>query len=370
MAWRRFFPTKRIVFFCFLCCFWVLIANVTLGGVQQGGTNEAKADKPFDTQEMVMDHITDHHNWHLWGKTYIHLPVILLTDKGLETFSSSKFLARGHTYQGNYTYKLSGEKIAIVFNNAAGANGSVGANGAAETAGAKKPFLVDLSITKNVATLLLSVVILCLLFIPVGSKYRREGNKAPSGLQNTLEPLILLVRDEIAVPNLGRNYKRFMPFLLTIFFFIWLNNLIGLLPFFPGGANLTGNIALTFTLAIITFIITNVNGKKGYWQHVFAPDVPKPLWLIMIPIEVISLFVRPASLMIRLFANITAGHILVLSLIALIFIFKSAWVAAAAVPFVLFISFIELLVGFIQAFIFATLASLYIGTALSDHHDH
>jgi F-type H+-transporting ATPase subunit a len=178
------------------------------------------------------------------------------------------------------------------------------------------------------------------------------------------------VRDEIAKPYLGDRHAAFMPFLLTIFFFIWINNLLGMVPFFPGGANVSGNIAFTLTLALFTFIITTVNGKKHYWQHIFwMPGLPVPMKIFLIPIEIMGVFIKPISLTIRLFANMTAGHILVLSLIALIFILNSLAASALAVPFTVFISMIELLVGFIQAFIFAMLSALYFGMALEEHHE-
>jgi F-type H+-transporting ATPase subunit a len=157
---------------------------------------------------------------------------------------------------------------------------------------------------------------------------------------------------------------------LTIFFFVWLNNLLGLVPFFPGGANVTGNIAVTMMLALCTFVLTTVNGNKNYWGHVFTPHVPWWLYPLMIPVELVGLIVKPVALMIRLFANITAGHILILSLISLIFILKSVFVAGIAIPFVLFISVIELLVGFIQAFIFTILSALFIGMAVEEHAEH
>jgi F-type H+-transporting ATPase subunit a len=187
-----------------------------------------------------------------------------------------------------------------------------------------------------------------------------------------IEPIILFVRDDVAKPNLGKKYAKFMPFLLTIFFFIWINNMMGLIPFFPGGANVSGNIAFTMVLALVTFIVITVNGGKVYWSHIFAPHVPWWLYPLLVPVEIFGMFTKPIALMIRLFANITAGHILVLSLISLIFIFKSAAIATVAVPFTVFISVIELLVAFLQAYIFTMLAALFIGMAVEEPHaaDH
>jgi len=314
--------------------------------------------KEFDATEMIMEHVKDSHEWHLWGKSAIPLPIIMITDKGLDVFSSSA-LEDDKVFTGHKSYKLIEDKVRVV---------DAGGNILPKENGFFNP--LDLSITKNVLSLLFSVIILLLVFISIARTYSVKGVRAPKGVQSVLEPFIMFIRDDVAIPNLGKNYARFMPFLLTLFFFIWINNVLGLIPFFPGGANLTGNISLTLTLALITFILTNINGKRSYWGHIFTPAVPWPLWIIMVPVEIIGVFIKPLALTIRLFANITAGHVLVLSLIGLIFIFKTSLVAVAAIPFTVFISVIELLVGFLQAFIFTLLASLYIGTAMEEHHEH
>jgi F-type H+-transporting ATPase subunit a len=318
---------------------------------------EHHGEEKFNTKEVIMEHIADGHDWHLWGHTSIHLPVILYTDKGLEFFSSGNFNHGHDSYTGKYyTYALDKshpekEKVKVV----------TADNQIDEAASGN---IIDLSITKNVASLMVSMLFLFLIFFSVANAYKKRGTAAPKGLQSWLEPIILFVRDEIARPNLGEKYAKFMPYLLTVFFFIWMNNVLGLVPFFPGGSNVTGNIAVTLVLALFTFVITTLNGTKTYWGHVFTPHVPKWLYPLMIPVEIIGLFTKPFALMIRLFANITAGHILVLSLVCLIFIFKSMAVATVSVPFVIFISVIELLVAFIQAFIFTILSALYIGMAL------
>ncbi|RZK51306.1 MAG: ATP synthase F0 subunit A, partial [Pedobacter sp.] len=192
--------------------------------------------------------------------------------------------------------------------------------------------------------------------------------KAPKGLQSFLEPVIIFVRDDIAKPNIGHKYAKFMPYLLTIFFFILFNNLLGLFPVFPGSANVTGNIALTFVMATATMLVVNLNGNKYYWKHILTPDVPWWLYPIMIPVELIGIISKPFALMVRLFANITAGHIIVLSLISLIFIFKTLAIAPVSVAFVLFMDVLELLVAFLQAFIFTLLSALFIGMAVEEHH--
>lgn len=180
-----------------------------------------------------------------------------------------------------------------------------------------------------------------------------------------MEVLVLFIRDEVVKPNVGPNYGKYLPYLLTLFFFILINNLLGLLP---GGANVTGNIAITMVLAILTFIITHVNSNRHYWKHLVAPDgLPPALLPVMIPVEIIGVFMKPFSLMIRLFANITAGHIILLSLFSLIFIFKSFMLAPVISAFALFMNFIEIMVAFIQAFIFTLLSSMYIGSAIEEH---
>jgi F-type H+-transporting ATPase subunit a len=181
------------------------------------------------------------------------------------------------------------------------------------------------------------------------------------------EPLIVFVRDDIAKENIGAHkYERFLPYLLTIFFFIWFGNLLGLLP---GGSNLTGNVAVTLCLAVLTFLITNFSGNKGYWGHIFSPPgVPLPLMPLIIVIEIIGIFTKPFALTVRLFANITAGHIIILSLLSLIFIFKSMIVGVVSAGFAIALTFLELLVALLQAYIFTLLSAMYIGGAVAEHH--
>lgn len=214
----------------------------------------------------------------------------------------------------------------------------------------------------------LAGLILFFIFFSVAATYKKRVGKAPKGLQSLIEPVIMFVRDEIARPNIGYRYQRYMPILLTIFFFIWINNLMGLIPIFPGGANVTGNILLTFVMAFIVLLVVNFSANKYYWKHIFMPPVPVWLYPIMIPVELIGVISRPFALMIRLYANISAGHIIVLSLISLIFIFKTLWIAPVSIIFVLFMDVLELLVAFLQAFIFTMLTALFIGTAVEEHH--
>ena len=317
--------------------------------------------KEFNVTETILEHIKDDHSWHLWGHTSVALPVILYTSKGLEIFSSAKFMDEHHEpimYKGNFDYKIIEGKVKIV-----------DASGAIDEAATQT--LWDFSITKNVASLLVSVVIILLVILTAAGAYKKTGvTTAPKGVQSFMEPIVLFVRDELAIPNIGKKkYAKFMPFLLTIFFLILVNNFLGLIPFFPGGANVSGNIAFTMTLAVCVFIVVNLSANKNYWQHIFwMPGMHWSMKLFLAPIELIGVFTKPISLMIRLFANITAGHILVLSLICIIFIFKTVYASAIAVPFAVFIGMIELLVAFLQAYIFTMLTAMYIGMANEEHH--
>ena len=331
---------------------------------QEPAAHGEKKEGSFNVTETILEHIKDDHSWHLWGHTSLHLPVILYTSKGFEVFSSAKLVDEHHepaVYKGNFDYKLILGKTKIV-------------NAAGELDAAASKQLWDISITKNVASLFVSVFILLVVLLSAASAYKKTGVKsAPKGLQSFMEPIILFVRDEVAIPNIGaKRHAKYMPFLLTIFFLILVNNFLGLIPFFPGGANVSGNIAFTMTLAVCVFIVVNLSANKSYWEHIFwMPGMHWSMKLFLAPIELIGVFTKPISLMIRLFANITAGHILVLSLICLIFIFKTVMASAIAVPFAVFIGLIELLVAFLQAYIFTMLSAMYIGMATEEHsHDN
>ncbi|WP_353195123.1 F0F1 ATP synthase subunit A [Parapedobacter defluvii] len=361
MDFRHFFDSKKISFlaiFAVLATFSVTnSAKAAVADTAASVSHEAHGEEEFEPTKMIMEHISDAHDWHLWGHTSIPLPVILYTDKGIEVFLSSEFHHGEHDYQGKYyTYRLVDKKKIRV----------VGAGGEVDEAASQNVW--DFSITKNVASMFLAVILLLLIFTSVAGAYKKREGKAPKGLQSFLEPIILFVRDDIARPNIGHKYARFMPLLLTIFFFIWFNNLLGLIPIFPGAANVTGNIAVTFVLAFIVLIVVNINGNKYYWKHILLPDVPWWLYPIMIPVELVGVISKPFALMIRLFANITAGHIIILSLISLIFVFKSLAIAPVSLAFVLFMNVLELLVAALQAFIFTLLTALFIGMAVEEHH--
>ncbi|MGB3779424.1 MAG: F0F1 ATP synthase subunit A [Tunicatimonas sp.] len=303
--------------------------------------------------EFILHHVQDSHQWHFAtvGHTDITLPlpvILFSSDRGMEVFSSSNFFDEAHEpvpYQG-YTIDEHNDIVPLE------AGRSV----------------YDFSITKNVAALFISLAILLIVFIGIARRYQHNPKTPPRGIQSFFEPIIVFVRDEIAIPSIGeRKYRRFMPYLLTLFFFIWFNNLLGLLP---GAANLTGNIAVTLVLAVLTFIITNVNGNKEYWKHLAPPGVPWPIQIIMIPVEILGLFTKPFSLMIRLFVSITAGHIVILSLIALPFLFDSFAIGIGSSLIIVFINLIELLVATIQAYIFTLFSAMYIGAAVAEHQDH
>ena len=237
----------------------------------------------------------------------------------------------------------------------------------------------DISITKNVCALLISLVLICCIFLTVAKRYKQHPDEAPSGLQALVEPVIVFIQDEVITPSLGKNSNKYAPYLLTLFFFIFLNNMLGIIPIFPGGANLTGNIAVTGILALITFFVTTFSSGKEYWKDIFnTPGVP---WWLKIPlpimplVETIGIFTKPFVLMVRLFANITAGHIITLAFVSLIFIFGQmnpaiGWaVSPVSVFFYIFMGLMELLVAFIQAFVFTLLSAMYIGMAIGEEHE-
>jgi len=320
---------------------------------------------------MIIEHIIDAHEWHIAsiGHTHISvpLPVILLDNGKLVAFMSNKLHHGNAAYKG---YKLETEGPAK------GKIVKVKEDGTMDET-AKVP--LDFSITKLVAQLFISLLLLVVIFISVANKYKKNPNRAPSGLQSLLEPLILFISDDLALPAIGKKrYKFYLPYLLTIFFFIFFSNLLGLVPFFPGGANLTGNLAVTMVLALFTFLITTFSGNKSYWVHIVnTPGVP---WWLKIPlplmpiVEFIGVLTKPFVLMVRLFANITAGHIIALGFMSLIFIFGAMkpWlgyvVSPISVGFGIFMTFLELLVAFIQAYVFTLLSAIYFGMAIEEHH--
>lgn len=334
--------------------------------------NEPETEKKFDPKAMIYSHVWDSHEFHIadWQghPITLALPVILWTDNGLVTFSSSEF---HHDNTGSTVVEKDGERFVKYNEHIFYADGFEKQKfDEASTMG--RPFLyehrpLDFSLTKTVFSMMLVSVILLLIF-GFSARHYKKNKMAPTGASGFLEPIILFVRDEIAIPNIGTKYEKYMPFLLTTFFFIWVSNLSGLIPFFPFSGNITGNIILTLIMAVIVFVITIFSGNKYYWKHILTPDVPKALYPIMVPIEIIGMFTKPFALMVRLFANIAAGHIIVLSLIGLIFIFGTVYIAPVSIAFVLFMSVLELLVAALQAYVFTLLAALFIGQAVEEHH--
>ncbi|WP_157557931.1 F0F1 ATP synthase subunit A [Niabella aurantiaca] len=326
----------------------------------------AATEEKFNPGEAILHHIADAHEWHFFslkksdGSEFhatIPLPVILYSpQRGLSTFMSSRFHHGQEAYNG---YKVEHGKIVAV--DAAGAPD-------------ESVKVYDFSMTKNVVQLFIALIVLVWLLTSMAKKYKTgQGvTSAPKGLQNAIEPVITFVRDDVAKPNLGPKYQKFLPYLLTIFFFILINAIFGMLP---GAANVTGNIAFTAVLGVIAFIVIIFNTNGHYWQHIFwFPGVPLPVKILMIPVELMGVFTKPFALIVRLFANMTAGHIVILSFISLIFIFtEMSQVAGVAftpvsIAFAVFIYLIEILVAFIQAYIFANLTAIFIGEAIGDHH--
>lgn len=322
---------------------------------------ESKKDK---IDAYIEHHLQDSHDFNFFsdeaeGKHYgFPLPVIIY-DNGLKVFSSSKFHHGEEVAEvdGNY-YMLHHGKIYKT--NAAGDITFDEDHHALN----EKP--LDLSITKNVVTMLFTAVLMFLLFVGMAKSYKKSP--IPTGAGRLLEPLIIFVREEIAIPNIGeKKYRKFMGFLLSVFFFIWILNLLGMTPL---GVNVTGNISITVCLAIFTYLITQFSANKDYWKHIFwMPDVPVLMKIVLIPIELLGTLTKPFALLVRLFANITAGHVVIMSLISLMFVGKNlASDMPISIGLTLFISIIELLVAFLQAFIFTMLSSLFIGMAVQDHH--
>ena len=313
----------------------------------KANSSEGDPEEPFNAGDMIMHHILDSHVWHFWDGDYgtLYLPVIVYSqERGLDVFSSSNFYDEQHSLIEYDGYALEHEHISLV-------SGGV---------------VYDFSITKNVAALFMNAIVLLLIFTAVARGFKKNTGKAPSGIQSVFEPIIIYIRDEVIKPNIGHGYEKYVPYLLSLFFFIWFGNLFGLLP---GAANLTGNIAVTFVLAIFTFIITNISGNANYWKHIFwTPGVPLPIRVIILPVEIIGIITKPISLMIRLFVAISAGHIVILSLIAMAFIFSSFTVGIGSSIILVFINLIEILVASIQAYVFTIFTAVYIGLATEEAH--
>lgn len=347
----------------------ILLLLVSMPGMvwaQSAGTASPESEEELDVNELVFGHIGDAYEWHIvtLGDTElsISLPVIVKSSTGWHVFSSSR-LEEGE-YEGLYIAKGGAYDGKIVERNDAGEE--------------VRPF--DISITKNVLGLFINSALLLVIMMSCVRWYKKHPVEqgAPKGGVGMIEALVLMVYDDVIKGCIGEDYKRYAPYLLTAFFFVLVNNLMGLIPFFPGGANVTGNIAITLVLAVCTFIFTNVYATKEYWKEIFWPDVPT--WLkVPIPmmplIEFFGIFTKPFALMIRLFANIMAGHAAILSLIAIIFITVKVGpvingsMTAVAVIFGIFMDALEVLVAFIQAYVFTMLSAVFIGLSRVKEHE-
>ncbi len=323
---------------------------------------EEKLSIKEQIKEDIKHHLHDSHSFHITKGIEFPLPVILW-DNGLHVFSSSKF------EEGNGVVESNGNYYAISHGNGhiykTDASGKIEHDEKGFETN-EKP--LDFSITKNVFMIMVVGLIMFLLFSGLSKSYAKNGGIA-KGPGRFFEPIVLFIRDEIAIPNIGeKHYKRYMPYLLTIFFFIWFVNLFGLTPL---GVNLTGNIAITSALAILTYLITTFSGNKNYWKHIFwMPDVPVFMKIVLAPIELLGTLIKPFALTMRLYANMFAGHVVLMSIIGLMFIYKS-WVGSSLSFGLAFgLSILELLVAALQAYIFTVLSALYFGMAVEEHHEH
>lgn len=370
----------------------------------------AHHETAYNPTPAVIHHISDANEFHVIGDFTIPLPCILYSNEGgLSMFSSSKFHHGGSAYNGyaivgGDVFKIknfpvqSGEAHLTKIINCPDDHGhgdcfactdTVAQHGFVvyecqvyelESASSLLSFtsFIDFSITKNVMTMLMAGLFLIFIMIGVAKRYKTGVHAAPTGFwQRLIEPLVVFLRDDVIKPSVGEKYERYMPFLLTLFFFILTCNIFGLVPFFPFSSNVTGNLSVTLVLAFMVFFVVNFSANAGYWKHIFwMPDVPVPIKILLMPIELAGIFIKPITLLIRLFANITAGHIIILSLVSLMFVFGNAGqsVGGSVVggivggSFALALNFLEILVAFLQAYLFCMLASLYIGSAIEDHH--
>lgn len=354
--------------------FTIILALIAITGFARASeepenANKSVGNEDFKPGKFVIEHVSDAFEWHIatFGETEVSVPLPIIlhsSNKGWNFFMSSRFHHGKETYNGfriEHEGKNEGKIVEV--------------NGQGEVVGLP----VDLSITKAVAGIFVSATILLLIFLNIAKSAKQRANKAPSGMQNLFEPIILFVRDDIAKPAIGeKRFEKFMPFLLTVFFFILINNLLGLVPIFPFGANVTGNIAVTLVLAVFTFFITTFNTNKHYWKEIYNPDVP---WWLKFPIplmpvvELTGVITKPFVLMVRLFANMMAGHLIITVFVGLIFIFGKSFgveaglgISVVSVTFSVFMLLLDLLVSFVQAYVFTFLSAMYFGMASPEHH--
>jgi len=346
----------------YITCIVSILAAILPAGIVHA--NEFAAEKEFDAKEIVLSHIGDAYEWHIitWGNTHITIPLPVIAynkEKGWNFFMSSK-LHHGK-YKGFYIAQGGEYNGKLVMLNAAGEE--------------VRP--IDLSLTKNATALIINSIIMLCIIMSIVRWYRKKPMRSvPGGFVGAMEMFVMDINDNLIKSCIGTNYKRYAPFLLTIFFFILINNLMGLIPFFPGGVSTTGNIAVTMVLAFCTFLSVNLFGNRTYWKEIFLPDVP--IWLKAFPllpiIEFIGIFTKPFALMIRLFANMMAGHAIILSLVCLIFLTTAmgsainAGMTVVSVIMTIFMYCLELLVAYIQAYVFTMLSAVFIGLSQAEAH--
>ena len=355
-------------FLFFIYSFFVLF--FCLETKASSSDSDSHNKKEFNVVDMIMHHITDSHEWHLYGEKKsdisISLPVFLWTSNdGLIFFMSKEFK---HDNDGKIIVTKKGLNFVRFHENIyklkSGEKSLKFDSSSHYALNASKP--IDFSITKEVFSMILCVFLILIIFIPISKAYK--NNLIPTGkMRGLMEPLIIFIRDDIAKSLIGsKYYLKFTPYLLSLFFFLWFNNLLGLIPI---GVNLTGNIAFTLVMAVFTFFIVNISGNKHYWKHIFwMPGVPIPMKIFLAPIEILGVFTKPFALMIRLFANITAGHIIILGLISLIFVF--GWAGTPSLLLATPLMILEFAVAFIQAYIFTFLTALFISNAVQDDEHH
>jgi F-type H+-transporting ATPase subunit a len=358
----EFLRDKKRSIFVIVFSVFLLMGNWTVKASDAGESTESGT---FNLKEMIFSHVGDAYEWHVTslGEHHLSIPLPIIVksqDRGWFVFSSSN-LAHGHGYEGfsiSHSEKYNGKVVEMD-----------------STGNEVRPF--DMSLTKNAASICLACIILLAIFLPLAAGYKKRPLQGRKGFAGTMEMLIFSIYDDVIKPCVGPEYKRFAPFLLTAFFFIFLNNMLGLVPIFPGGANVTGNISVTLVLALFTFVITNVYGSKEYWKEIFWPDVP--VWLkvpipIMPFIELIGIFTKPFALTVRLFANMLSGHMIILVFCGLIFLFYgmmgpivASGVSVVSIAFSVFMLLIDVLVSFIQAYVFTMLSSIFIGMGRVQH---
>ncbi|HLS71694.1 MAG TPA: F0F1 ATP synthase subunit A [Chitinophagaceae bacterium] len=336
----------------FLLVFAVFFTSFSLFANKQEVDAIVNTEEELNISEIIFGHIYDSYEWHVFKvgnfELNIHLPILIYdTETGFHSFSSKTLKENNNHYSG-YTFNEDGKIISEQGNK-----------------------IYDISLTKNTVALIIASLIILIIFIRLKGTYMKRGSdQAPRGWQNAVESAILFIRDDVAKPNIGKNYKKFTPFLLSLFFFIWIINMLGLIP---GGANLSGNIAFTAALAFVTFMIMLFSSKKSFWSHLFnPPGLPIYVVVILVPIELISLIIKPVALTVRLFANMLAGHLVILSFVLLIFIFAQMNQAVGAgftvisVALQIFMLLIKVMVAAIQAFIFANLSAVFIGSMMEE----